>query len=540
MERKADRVYVNGKIYTVDAENTVVQAFCIKDDRFMAVGTEEEVLKYCDEKTERIDLNGQVVLPGLIDAHLHIQSTGIGKMELDLNGKTKEEILEIVADAYKNGEPGKWILGRGWVNSQWEDISFPSKEELDAVAPDSPVYLKRACGHAGWANTLGFKLAGVTEETPDPVGGEFMRKEDGTLLGVMTDQAQDYFIKTIPPYGDEDLKTITLLAAEEFIKNGLTTIHDCGEPTEILPLWDELYESGKLKLRIYCMVRAMGRPNFEELYKISTRDFKNGILIGAHDNRLTARCYKISGDGSLGARSAWMLEDYSDKPGHKGNGKWTDEQLYQVCYEAHRAGFQISYHGIGDAANRQALDIYERLLKEMPNPDHRHRIEHAQILAPNDVPRFKQLGVIPTHQTVFLRTDKQCADDRVGERIKWSYAWRTLIDEGNVVPNGTDSPVEHCNPFVSMYCAVSRKDEHGLPEEGWHKEEAMTREEALRSYTTWGAYAGFEENLKGSIEVGKLADFVIVSDDMMTCPEEKIKDIQVLETVIGGETVYKK
>ena len=268
---------------------------------------------------------------------------------------------------------------------------------------------------------------------------------------------------------------------------------------------------------------------------------KSPLRIGMYDNRLTARAYKISCDGSLGARSAWLLEDYSDQPGHKGNGKWTNEQLYTILYEARKAGFQTMCHAIGDGANRQCLDVYERLLKELPDPDARLRIEHAQILAPEDIPRFHQLGIIPTHQTVFLRTDKRVADQRLGaERIKGAYAWRTLIDQGNPLPNGTDSPVENCNPFVSMYCAITRKDEKGLPENGWHPEQAMTREEALRSYTTWGAYAGFEENLKGSIEAGKLADFVIIDRDLMNCPAEEIKDIRALETVVGGETVYQQ
>ena len=288
-------------------------------------------------------------------------------------------------------------------------------------------------------------------------------------------------------------------------------------------------------------MRVIGRPSYEELFQGSMEYFKKGLRIGMYDNRLTARAYKISGDGSLGARSAWMLDDYDDRPGHKGNGKWTDEQLYSVLYQARRAGFQIWYHAIGDAANRQCLNTYERLLRELPDPDARLRIEHAQIIAPEDISRFKELGVIPTHQTVFLRTDKKVADARLGpQRIKGAYAWRTLIDRGNVVPNGTDSPVESYNPFLSMYCAVTRMDEHGQPKGGWYPQEAMTREEALRSYTVWGAYAGFEEHLKGSIEAGKLADFVVIDRDYMSCPAEEIKDIQVLQTVVGGETVYQR
>jgi len=540
MNRKADRIYVNGTVYTVDDRNSKVSAFCVRDDRFVAAGTEEEVLKYCDETTERIDLGGKVVLPGLIDSHLHVNLAGLAAIELKLQGLQKEEILNMVARAYEKTGPGKWIRGWGWINNLWEDPSFPSKEELDAVAPDAPVYLVRGCGHASWVNSRAIQLAGITEDTPDPMGGQILHKEDGSLLGVVMDQAQEPFLKAIPPYGPEEMQMSALWAQEEFVKNGLTTVHSAGEQPETLDLWGELYERGDLKVRIYAMLRSPGRPDFKELCETSFRYFKRGIRIGMYDNRLTARCYKISGDGSLGARSAWMLEDYSDAPGHKSSGKWSDEELYTVLYEARRAGFQIAYHAIGDGANRQILDVYERLLNEMPDPDHRLRVEHAQILSPEDIPRFRQLGVIPTYQTVFMRTDHQVADERLGSRVEGAYIWRTMIDEGNILPNGTDCPIESCNPFMSMYCAVSRADELGQPEGGWRPQEAMTREEALRSYTVWGAYAGFEENIKGSIERGKLADFVIIDRDIMTCPVAEIKDIQVLETVIGGETVYKR
>ncbi|MBQ8589467.1 MAG: amidohydrolase [Firmicutes bacterium] len=540
MDRKADRVYVNGKVYTVDAKDSVQSAFCVKDDRFMAVGTEEEVLKYCDENTERIDLGGQVVLPGLIDSHLHVNLVGLAKIELKLHEKQKEEILQMVAEAYEKTGPGQWIRGWGWINNLWPDDSFPTKEELDAVAPDKPVCLIRGCGHASWVNSKAIELAGVDENTPDPPGGEYLHNEDGSLWGVVMDNAQEPFTKAISPYGAYEMQMSALWAQEEFVKNGLTSVHSAGERPETLDLWGELYAKGDLKVRIYGMVRVTGRPDFDELYNTSLKYFKRGLRIGEYDNRLTARCYKISGDGSLGARSAWMLDDYSDAPGHKSSGKWTDEQLYKVLYEARRAGFQISYHAIGDAANRQCLDTYERLLNEMPDPDHRLRIEHAQILHPDDIDRFAELGVIPTYQTVFMRTDYQVADDRLGDRVNGAYIWRTMIDKGNPLPNGTDGPIESINPFQCMFCAVSRTDENGKPEGGWRPEEAMTRAEALRSYTMWGAYSAFEENIKGSIERGKLADFVIVDRDIMTCPLDEMKDTVVLETVIGGETVYKK
>lgn len=539
--RKLDAAYINGKVYTVDSENPVAQAFGVVEDRFAVVGTNEEVLASCTPDTPVIDLQGQVVLPGLTDAHLHIFGTGQLKLELNAVGKTKEEILALVAEAAKEAKPGEWIVGRGWINDEWVDPAFPSKEELDAVAPNVPVYLKRGCGHGAWVNSKAFEVCGITDETPDPVGGEFMRKPDGTLLGCLSDQAQEPFNRAVPAYNREQTQKIALLAQEGFFQVGVTSVHDAGSWDYWVDAWEELYQQEKLKMRMYVSLRVVGRPGWDELYTKSMEYFKRGVCIGAYNHRLTYRAYKISGDGSLGSRSAWMLDDYCDAPGNKGCGKWTDEQLYTLLEQAHRAGFQIWYHGIGDAACHQALNCYERLQKEYPRKDCRHRIEHSQCLAPTDIPRYKELGVIPTHQTVFIRTDKRVAETRWGkERLKGAYAWRTLIDQGNVIPNGSDSPVESYNPFLGMYCAVTRKDENGQPAGGWYPEEAMTREEALKSYTIWAAYGAFEEDIKGSISSGKLADFIVIDRDYMTCPADEIKDIQVLQTVVGGETVYKK
>lgn len=540
--RKLDAAYINAKVYTVDEAFSTASAFGISDDRFAVVGTNEEVLAHCTPETPVVDLGGRVVLPGITDSHLHIVGTGALKLELYLVGKTKQEILDMVAQAYRTAKPGEWIVGRGWINDAWkDDPSFPSKEELDAVAPDVPVYLKRGCGHGAWVNSKAFEVVGITEATPNPVGGEFMRRSDGSLLGVVTDQAQDPFNRAIPPYTKEQIQKIALLAQEGFFQVGVTSVHDAGSFAHWVDAWEELYQQKKLKMRMYVSLRIVGRPSYQELMEQSRPYFERGIRVGAYDNRLTYRAYKISGDGSLGSRSAWMLEDYSDAPGCRGFGKWTDQELYDLLSQAHRAGFQIWYHGIGDAACRQALDCYERLQSEWPRPDCRHRIEHSQCISPQDMGRYRELGVIPTFQTVFLRTDKRVAEQRWGqERMKGAYAWRTLIDQGNVLPNGSDSPVESFNPFVGMYCAVARRDEDGQPQGGWYPQEAMTREEALRSYTCWAAYAAFEEHLKGSIEQGKLADFIVIDRDIMTCPEDEIKDTQVLRTVVGGETVYTK
>lgn len=535
------KAYINGKIYTMNDDYPVVEAFLIKDDRFIAVGKNDEIISLAGEEVEVIDLEGKVVLPGLIDSHLHVNNTGIMKKELNLQDKSREEILDLVKEAYLKSKEGEWVTGRGWNHTLWEDSSFPTKEELDSVAPDMPVYLKRACGHASWANSLAFRLAGIDEDTEDPVGGEILRNAQGGVGGVVTDQAQDFFDRAIPPYTPEQYGELAKLAEEEFISNGITSIHDCGTSWEVYNVWRDLYKKEELKIRIYTMLRVVGRPSFDELITTAKTYFNKGIRVGEFNNRLTARCFKLSGDGSLGARSAWMLDDFSDRPGHKGNGKLTDQELYEVVYEARRAGFQVSVHSIGDASNRQTLNIYEKVLNEIPCLDHRFRIEHAQILSPSDIPRFAELRVLPTIQGIFIASDRLVAEERLGpERMKGAYAWRSLINNGStILPNGTDSPVEPVNPFLCMYATIARKDINNQPENGWYVEEALDREEALKSYTIWAAYAGFEEEIKGSISRGKLADFIIIDRDYMNCPIDEIKDIKIFETVIGGETVYK-
>lgn len=536
-----ETAFINGKVYTVDNNFSVATAFAVAGDRFVCVGTDDEVRAVCGPETKIVDLQGRTVVPGLTDAHLHLTKTGKMRIQINCAGKQKAEILEMVKEAYEKAAPGQWIEGRCWVNDEWkDDKNFPTKEELDAVSPDVPVALFRACGHMTWVNSKAFELAGIDENTPDPYGGEYLKKEDGSLWGVVTDQAQEPINKAMPLDSVEVLSAATLAAQDGFFEAGLTTVHDAGADPRTIDVWKKLYEEGSLKLRINASLRVPGRPWYDEIYKESMEYIKRGIEYGLYGNRLNVRGYKISGDGSLGARSAWMFEDYSDRPGHKGNGKWSDEELYSIFAPYHQMGFQLWYHAIGDAANRQALDMFERLQKEYPRQDCRHRIEHAQILKEEDVPRFKELGVIPTFQTVFLRTDKRCCDDRIGDRVKYAYAWRTMIDQGNPIPNGTDSPVESFNPFLGFYCAVSRKDEEGFPEGGWYKEQAMTREEALKSYTVWPAYTEFMENLKGQIAPSFLADFVVLDNDIMTCPEGDILKIKALATYLGGECVFER
>jgi predicted amidohydrolase YtcJ len=534
-QARADAVYLNGNITTVHDKNPRAMALVIRGDRFVYVGSNGEARKYVGPRTVVVDLKGKTVLPGLIDAHLHLQGVGEAKMKLDAFWKPKKEILDAVAAAYGKAKPGEWIQGWGWNQEVWTPPAFPTKEDLDRVAPDIPVYLERTDGHAAWVNSKALAIAGITRETTDPRGGEIIKDGKGEPTGVLVDTAADLVSGKIPPPGKEKVLEAVQLAEEEMISNGLTGAQDAGCDLEFIDMLKGLYGSGKLSVRLYERLRIP-----DDSTPLENKFYAAGKQIGLYNNRLTVRGIKIYLDGALGSRGAWMLQPYTDRPdGFRGNVRMTEERFYGLVKRARQAGFQVSTHAIGDAANRLALDVYERVLREMPDAVHRYRIEHAQVVALEDIPRFAKLGVLPSMQTVHATSDKNMAEKRVGpERMKGAYAWRKFLDTGMVIPNGTDAPVEQINPFHGLFAAVTRQSRDGQPPGGWYPEEKMTREEALESYTIWAAYAAFEENLKGSIEAGKLADFIVIDRDYMTCGESEIKDIRVLLTVIGGRTVY--
>jgi predicted amidohydrolase YtcJ len=532
---RADAVYLNGNITTVHDRNPRAMALVIRGDRFVYVGSNEEARKYVGPRTVVINLRGKAVLPGLIDAHLHLQGIGEAKMRLDAFWKPKKEILDAVTAAYKRGKPGEWIEGWGWNQEVWTPPLFPTREDLDMVAPDLPVYLERTDGHAAWVNSKALAIGGITRNTPNPQGGEIIKDASGEPTGMLVDTASDLVSGKIAPPGRAKILEAIRLAEEEMISNGLTGGQDAGCDLEFITLLKGLYESGKLSVRLYERLRIPDGGN-----TLGDNFYAAGKQIGLYNNHLTVRGIKIFLDGALGSRGAWMLQPYSDRPdGFLGNVRLTEERFYALVKRARQAGLQVSTHAIGDAAIRLALDVYERVLKEMPEADHRYRVEHAQVVALEDIPRFAKLGVLPSMQTVHATSDKNMAEKRVGpERIKGAYAWRKFLSTGAIIPNGTDAPVELINPFHGLFAAVTRQSRDGQPPGGWYPEEKMTREEALKSYTIWAAYAAFEENLKGSIEVGKLADFIVIDRDYMTCGESEIKDIRVLQTVIGGKLVY--
>lgn len=531
----ADSVYRNGNIYTVDEKQPTATALAVKGDRLVYVGGESGVNAYIGTNTKVIDLKGKTVVPGVAEGHMHIAGLGQSLLMIDAFWKPKDVILAAVKAEAEKAEPGAWIQGRGWMNTIWEDKNYPSKEELDAVAPDNPVILTRADGHMIWVNSKALELAGITKDTPNPQGGEYLKTASGELLGCITDTATDPIESLIPAFTTEEQRKAILLAQDQLFSYGITSAMNAGTGVgELKDVYRYLYENGKLKLRIYALMSLPSTEGEQAAYIQS-----NPIQTGLYNNHLDVRAVKLFADGSLGARSAAMLKDYSDRAGHIGNYRNTDQEMYDLVKLAYDAGYQVATHAIGDGGNHQVLNAYEKVMKENPKTDPRLRIEHFQIVSLDDIQRAIKLGVLPSMQTTHATSDMLMAEDRVGsERIKGGYAWRTIIDGGSIIINGSDAPVELVNPWHGLYAAVTRKNRLGEPPEGWYPNQCMTREEALKSFTIWSSYGEFNEKIKGSLQVGKLADFVVIDRDYMTCPAEDIKDIQVLITVSGGEQVY--
>ncbi|RXT03841.1 amidohydrolase [Ammoniphilus sp. CFH 90114] len=534
----ADTVYTNGNIYTVDGKFSKADALAVKDDKLVYVGNKGLVKKYIGPKTKVVDLQGKTVIPGLNDGHLHFPGMAMNTLRIDGFNKPKEEILRLVKEDAEKREPGEWIIGRGWNHELWPDRKFPTKEDLDAVAPNNPVVLTRVDGHSVWVNSMALEIGGITKDTPNPQGGEIIRDSNGEATGMLIDTAEDPVVSKIPPFTADRVQEGMKKAQEELFREGITSATDAGTHLNHIESMKALYEKDQLKVRLNVMVaNGQGGATGESL----AFAYGKGPEIGLYGDRLTIRSVKLVGDGSLGSRSAALIEDYHDRPGHKGNYRFTDEELYRLVKEARKYGFQVATHAIGDGAIQQSINVYERVLKEDPLPDHRWKIEHFQVANAEEIQKIAELGIMPSMQPVHATSDKNMAEDRVGpERIKYAYAWRKTIDAGSHIVGGSDAPVELVNPFHGIYAAITRMDREGTPEGGWYPEEKMTREEALRAFTIWAAEGHFEENLKGSLEVGKLADFIVIDRDIMKCPETEIKDIQVLKTVLGGEVVYEK
>jgi predicted amidohydrolase YtcJ len=538
-----------GPIYTVDTTQTTVEAVATKGDKILFAGTLNEAEVYKDEKTQLIDLKGKTMTPGLIEGHGHFMGLGYNELNLDLmNTKSYQEIVAAVAEKVKTAAPGEWIIGRGWHQSKWDSMpkvtvnGFQTHDLLSAVSPDNPVYLKHASGHASFANAKAMEIAGLQVLSKEGIdkftveGGEVMRDGLGRPTGIFNERAMTIITEHIPETTAEKNRKAFELAVAACQRNGITGFHDAGIGKETIALYEEMKAADKMKLRIYAMLTGWDKELLGEWYE-------KGPMVDP-DNLLTIRSVKLNCDGALGSRGAWLLEPYTDRPGHFGHETLPMEFVKETALNGLRNGFQVCAHAIGDRANREILDRYEAAFTELPDTtkDHRFRIEHAQHLHPDDIPRFAGLGVIPAMQAVHMSSDRPWAIDRLGEkRIKeGAYMWQTLLKSGIPIVNGTDVPVEPLNPIASLYASVSRKTLKGMPEGGYEPEQKMTRAQALRSYTLDAAYGAFEEDIKGSITAGKLADFTIYNQDLMTVAEDKFLNTEVIMTIFNGEVVYEK
>jgi len=531
--RTATLILTHGKIHTLDPALPEATAIAIAGDRILKVGSDKEIAALVAPGTRKIDLQGKMVIPGLIDAHLHLAGIGEWLENLDLKGlATPAEAVKRVEEAASRTAPGGWILGRGWDQNLWPVPEFPTAAMLDAVSEDHPVSLKRIDGHALWANSKALAEAGITKTTPNPPGGKILHDPtSGLPSGVLVDDAMSLVERKIPPATPETVQRRIVTAGRQLLASGITSVHDAGiEPGDV-DLYMKMVEEGSLPVRVYAMEGGSNRklPNY----------FLREPLIGYGDRRFTFRAIKVGVDGALGSRGAALLEPYSDDPKNTGILTMPGEQLEQLTKDALRKGFQICVHAIGDRGNRTALNSLEAALAAVPAKDPRLRIEHAQILSPADVPRFAHLGILVSMQPTHATSDMPWVPARLGpDRISAAYAWKSILDSGAHLSFGSDAPIESFNPFKGLFAAVTREDENLNPPGGWMPEQRLTREEALRAFTVGAAYAAFEENEKGTLTPGKLADLVVLDRDYFAVPEEEIFKITPERTILGGVEVY--
>jgi predicted amidohydrolase YtcJ len=548
-QEPADLIISNGKIYTVNDQQPLVEAVAIKANKIIALGSAKELEKYIGDKTEVIDLQGKTMTPGFIEGHGHIMGVGYNELNIDLmNVKSYEEMVGKVKEAVAKAQPGQWILGRGWHQEKWDTKpanmvrGFQTHHLLSEVSPNNPVFLRHASGHAAIANAKAMELAGINQLSKESLtqnsqdGGEIIRDELGNPTGIFNERAMTIVASKIPENTAETDMQALELAITACWREGITSFHDAGASRENIELFKQFQQEGKLGIRLYPMLTGWDLGFVYEYFSKGPQPESTHFL--------TVRSVKLNCDGALGSRGAWLLEPYTDRPDFYGMATYSMDTVLKVSQLALQAGFQVCAHAIGDRANQEILNRYEIAFKENPakSTDHRFRIEHAQHIHPNDLPRFAQLGVIPAMQAIHMSSDRPWAIDRLGEkRIKeGAYMWQTLLKSGAKIVNGTDAPVEPLTPIPSFYASVSRMTLKGEPAGGYEPEEKMTREQALRSYTLDAAFGEFEEKFKGSIEVGKLADFTVFSKDIMTVSEKEILSAEVMMTIVGGKVVYRK
>ena len=539
-ENPADVVLTGGNIVTMADDASAAQAIAVRGDRIAAVGSDAEIEALVGPETQVIRLDGKTVVPGMIDAHVHFTNLGRQRQILNARGMSKEEIVAEVGRRAAVSPPGDWIEGRGWDQNTWQVREFPTKADLDGVSPDNPVFLKRIDGHAAWVNSAALMAASITRDTLDPAGGQIIRDAADDPTGTLIDNGFRLAEREIPPPSRAQRRQAVQLAIEEALASGLTGVHEAGGSREEIEVYLEMLEDDDFDFRLYEFVRWPANEA-EQPHTYDELDYflEQGPQVGLYDNRLTIRGIKMSIDGAMGSRGAALLEPYADDPGNTGLFRLSEDEIYGTILRGLEAGFQTATHAIGDAANRVVLDAFERAIEESGVEDHRLRIEHAQILHPDDVGRFAELGVLPSMQPTHATSDMHWVVDRVGEqRTTFAYAWRTLLDSGVRMPGGSDAPVESVRPLWGIYSAVTRQDHDPGDAAPWHPEQLVTREEALRMFTIDAAYGAFEEDLKGSLEVGKLADMVVLSRDIMTIAAPEILETAVLTTILGGRIVY--
>lgn len=538
---------IHGTIYTADDEQPVVESVAVANGKILFAGSSKSAEAYIGTETRVINLGESVMTPGFIEGHGHIMGVGYGEMELNLSDvRNYEELVARVREAVRHVPPGEWIVGRGWHQDKWDRLpepmvqGFQTHHLLSSVSPDNPVFLRHASGHAALANARAMALAGVNPLTPermkqgsDTEGGEIIRDAAGNPTGIFNERAMGIIERHIPEQTVARDSLALRLALETCLRNGLTGFHDAGTTQRRIDLFKSFRDAGALPIRLYVMLAGP---------QLARQWFNTGPEIDPH-HVLTIRSIKLSCDGALGSRGAWLLEPYSDRPDTHGMATMSMDTVYAIARDALKHGFQVCSHAIGDRANREVLDQYARAFLENPDiRDPRFRIEHAQHLHPADIPRFAELGVIASMQAIHMSSDRPWAIDRLGEkRIKeGAYVWQSLLKSGARIVNGTDAPVEPLNPLACFYAAVSRKTLQGTPEGGYEPEQKMTREQALRSYTIDAAYAAFQDDVLGSITPGKYADFTVFSRDIMQIPEDDIPGTDVVMTIVGGEILYNK
>ena len=533
---RATLIIHNAQVYTVNSAQPTAQAVALRGDRIVFVGGNGPALDLRGPQTRVIDAGGRTLVPGIQDSHGHFTDLGASLQVLRLRGTTSyEQIVDMVRARAATARPGEWIEGRSWDQNDWPVKDWPNHQQLTQAAPKNPVYLTRVDGHAALVNKAALDAAGITRATADPAGGRIIRDAKGEPAGVLVDSAQDLVAAKIPPVSDPQLDDQILLADAEVRKLGLTAVHDAGTDPRTVAAYKRLIDAGRLKTRLYVMLRgpmSMLEP-----------EFKKGPLINYANQRLSVRAIKIGADGALGSRGAALLEPYSDEPNSSGLMTTPPQEIYAQTVAASRAGFQTCIHAIGDRGNRVAMDVFERVQSEVPGARNlRMRNEHAQILDAAEIPRFAKLNVIASMQATHATSDMPWVPARIGpaRTAEGAYVWQRLIKSGVVLANGSDFPVEEPNPMLGFYAAITRQDPSGQPQGGWMPDERLSREEMLKSFTWNAAYAAHLETDLGSLEVGKLADMVLLDKNVMTVDPKEILSTQVVATIVGGEVVYER